>query len=70
MRQIKKVKIKLFFLAKEAKQIMVKAISEFTGTEEEVNVFIANSEISTQTGDIKKAISILKGVNSDSPYFA
>lgn len=48
---------------------MGRAISEFTGTQEEVNVLIANSEIATQTGDIKKAISILKGVNSDSPYF-
>ena len=40
---------------------MSKAISEFTGTPEEVNVLIANSEIAIQSGDIKKAISILKG---------
>lgn len=30
---------------KEAKEVMNKAISEFTGTPEEVNVLIANSEI-------------------------
>ena len=55
--------------AKEAKQIMGKAISEFTGTSEEVSVLLTNSEIAIQQGDIKKAISILKGVKSDSPYF-
>lgn len=54
---------------KESKAVMSKAISEWTGTEEEVNVLIANSEIAIQAGDIKKAISILKGVKPDSPYF-
>lgn len=48
---------------------MTHAIREFSGTTEEVNVLIANSEIAIQSGDIKKAISILKGVNADSPYF-
>ena len=48
---------------------MQRAINEFTGSSEEVNVLIANSEIAIQGGDIKKAISILKGVKQDSPYF-
>lgn len=48
---------------------MTRAIGEWTGTEEEVNVLIANSEIAIESGDIKKAIAILKGVKSDSPYF-
>ncbi len=30
---------------------------------------LANAEISIATGDIKKAISILKGVTKDSSYF-
>jgi hypothetical protein len=34
--------------AKEAKMIMGKAISEFTGTNEEVNVLLTNSEIAIQ----------------------
>lgn len=55
--------------SKEAKAIMTRAISEFTGSSEEVNVLLANSEIAIKSGDIKKAISILKGVTADSPYF-
>lgn len=53
----------------EAKGVITRAISEFTGTEQEVNVLIANSEIAIQTGDIKKALSILKAVTPESPYF-
>ena len=48
---------------------MTKAISEFTGTPEEVNVLLANSEIAIKGGDIKKAISILKGVSTESSYY-
>jgi tetratricopeptide repeat protein 21B len=48
---------------------MGRAISEFTGTSEEVNVLITNSEIALQSNDVKKAISILKGVKPDSPYY-
>lgn len=54
---------------KEAKEIMNKAISEFNGTPEQVNVMIANSEIAIQSNDIKKAISILKAVDAKNPYF-
>ncbi len=54
----------------EAKTVISRAISEFTGTEQEVNILIANSEIAILTGDLKKALSILKGVNSESAYFA
>ena len=53
----------------EAKGVITRAITEFTGTEQEVNILIANSEIAIQTGDIKKALSILKAVTPDSPYF-
>ena len=33
-------------------------------------MLIANSEIAILTGDLKKALSILKAVNSESAYFA
>ena len=46
----------------EAKSIMTQAIQNFSGTAEEVNVLIANSEMTLESGDTKKAISILKGV--------
>jgi hypothetical protein len=32
-------------------------------------VLLANAVIAVEGGDIKKAMSILKGVKSDSPYF-
>jgi|JI6StandDraft_1071083.scaffolds.fasta_scaffold07203_6 tetratricopeptide repeat protein 21B len=54
---------------KESKSIMEQAIRDFVGTSEEVNVLLTNALISIETGDIKKAISILKAVKSTSPYF-
>ena len=40
-----------------------------TGTPVEVSVLIANSEISVEMGDIKKALSILRAVTTDSSYY-
>lgn len=37
-----------------------KAIQEFVGTPEEGSVMLANSEIAIESGDVKKAINILK----------
>lgn len=54
---------------KETKALMNQAIGEFVGTSEEMNVLLTNALIALDTGDIKKAISILKGVKNDSPYF-
>lgn len=53
----------------DAKTIMSEAISNFTGTSEEGNVLMANAEIAVASDDIKKALSILKAVGPDSPYF-
>lgn len=36
----------------EAKQIMTKAIQQFSGTTHEVNVLIANSQIAIESGDL------------------
>ena len=55
--------------SKESKTIMTQAISQFAGTSEEVHVLLANATIAVDSGDIKKAMSILKGVKADSPYF-
>ena len=49
---------------------MTSSIQNFSGTPEEVNVLIANSEMALESGDTKKAISILKGVAKDSTYYA
>ena len=48
---------------------MNQAIAQFAGTSEEVHVMLANAEIAVESGDIKKAMSILKQVKTDSPYF-
>jgi tetratricopeptide repeat protein 21B len=48
---------------------MTQAIGQFAGTSEEVHVMLANAEIAVESGDIKKAMSILKQVKTDSPYF-
>jgi tetratricopeptide repeat protein 21B len=54
---------------KQSKAVMNEAISEFAGTQEEVNVMLANASIALEEGDVKKAISILKTVTPASPYF-
>jgi len=54
---------------KEAKAIISTAIGEFAGTKEEVSVLIANSEILILSGELQKAIQLLRGVTSDSAYF-
>ena len=54
---------------KECKQVITQAISQFAGTPEEVHVMLTNALISVEAGDIKKAMSILRAVKSDSPYF-
>jgi len=54
----------------EAKELIEQAIDEWTGTAEEVNVLMANSEIMVSTGDIKKAIHVLRTVERSSVMFA
>lgn len=55
--------------AKECKQVITQAISQFAGTPEEVHVMLTNAMIAVESGDIKKAMSILRAVKADSPYF-
>jgi tetratricopeptide repeat protein 21B len=54
---------------KEARSVMVKAIQEWAGTAEEGAVMLANSEIAIESGDVKKAINILKAVTAAQPTF-
>ncbi|CAK75826.1 unnamed protein product (macronuclear) [Paramecium tetraurelia] len=53
----------------EAKKIMQKAIQEYAGSPHESTIMMANSEIAIESGDIKKAINILKAVQSGQPNF-
>lgn len=45
---------------KQSKELIDEAISEWAGSQFEVQVIMANSEIMVDTGDIKKALDILK----------
>ena len=49
--------------------MITQAISQFAGTPEEVHVMLTNAMIAVESGDIKKAMSILRAVKPDSPYF-
>ena len=42
---------------------------DYSDTEWEMNVMIANSELSIVTGNMKKALSILQAVEKDSRYY-
>jgi tetratricopeptide repeat protein 21B len=46
----------------QAKKILTRAISEFTGTPEEVRVMLAQSDLSMKMGDTKKALNMLKKI--------
>lgn len=54
----------------KAKEIVNLSIQEFAGTDQEMNVLLVNSEIAILSNDIKKALSILRAVNSDSIYYS
>ena len=42
--------------------MLTRAISEFTGTPEEVRVMLAQSDLSMKMGDVKKALNMLKKI--------
>ena len=45
-----------------AKKILAKAVGEFAGTNEEVGVMLAQSDLSLKMGDTKKALNMLKKI--------
>jgi tetratricopeptide repeat protein 21B len=53
----------------EATKIMQDAINEFHGTSEETRVTIANVDLSLNRGDIDGALSMLKRIDSNQPYY-
>lgn len=53
----------------KAKEIMDAAVAEFTGTPQETDVFLANSDLALLAGEVKKALGILKGVDSSKPSY-
>ncbi|UYV83543.1 TTC21B [Cordylochernes scorpioides] len=53
----------------EAAKIMQDAINDFQGTVEEVRITIANADLALSRGDTEQAISILRNVQPDQPYY-
>uniref|UniRef100_A0A6I8PAD8 Tetratricopeptide repeat domain 21B n=1 Tax=Ornithorhynchus anatinus TaxID=9258 RepID=A0A6I8PAD8_ORNAN len=53
----------------EAAKVLQDAINEFSGTPEELRVTIANADLALAQGDIEQALTMLRNVSPDQPYF-
>ena len=53
----------------EAAKVMQDAINEFTGTSEDAKICIANADLALSRGDSEHALSLLKSITEDKPYF-
>ncbi|XP_074856704.1 tetratricopeptide repeat protein 21B isoform X2 [Carettochelys insculpta] len=53
----------------EAAKVLQDAINEFTGTPEELRVVIANADLALSQGDIEQALTMLRNITSEQPYF-
>jgi tetratricopeptide repeat protein 21B len=53
----------------EAKKMLHLAVAEFADTPQEVKIILTNSDLAIKSGDIKKAINMLKKIGPDSTHF-
>lgn len=53
----------------EAAKVMQDAINEFSGTPEELRVTIANADLALLRGDTELALSMLRNITSEQPYY-
>ncbi|XP_062043519.1 tetratricopeptide repeat protein 21B [Lepus europaeus] len=53
----------------EAAKVLQDAIHEFSGTSEELRVTIANADLALVQGDVERALSMLRNVTVEQPYF-
>ncbi|NWY76297.1 TT21B protein, partial [Erithacus rubecula] len=53
----------------EAAVVIQDAISEFSGTPEELRVVIANADLAIAQGDVKHALTMLHNITPEQPYF-
>ena len=53
----------------EATKVIQDAINQFTGTPEEFRITIANADFALSRGDSDEALSMLRHVDEDNPYF-
>lgn len=53
----------------EAAKVMQDAINKFAGTPEEVRISIANADLALARGDSDQALTLLKSITDDKPYY-
>ncbi|XP_069472384.1 tetratricopeptide repeat protein 21B [Ambystoma mexicanum] len=53
----------------EAAKVLQDAINEFSGTPEELRIMIANSEMALAQGDVERALTMLRNITAEQPYF-
>ncbi|XP_075036827.1 tetratricopeptide repeat protein 21B isoform X1 [Mixophyes fleayi] len=53
----------------EAAKVLQDALNEFTGTPEELRLMIANAELALTHGDVEQALSMLRNISPEQPYF-
>jgi len=53
----------------QAKKILTRAVSEFAGTSEEVQVMLAQSDLALKMGDTKRALNMLKKIGPQEKSF-
>ncbi|KAF4796860.1 tetratricopeptide repeat domain 21B [Turdus rufiventris] len=53
----------------EAAIVIQDAINEFSGTPEELRVVIANADLAIAQGDVKHALTTLRNITPEQPYF-
>jgi len=56
-------------LQHEAAVVLQDAIDEFSGTPEELRVMIANADLEIAQGDVEQALTMLRSITPEQPYF-
>lgn len=59
----------VFILQHEAAKVIQDAINEYSGTPEELRVTVANADLALLRGDTELALSMLKNITPDQPYY-
>lgn len=56
-------------LQHEAAKVIQDAINEYSGTTEELRVTVANADLALLRGDTELALSMLRNITPDQPYY-
>lgn len=59
----------LSILQHEAAKVIQDAINEYSGTTEELRVTVANADLALLRGDTELALSMLRNITPDQPYY-